>query len=205
MAEEVSSRAFEPFFSTKDVDKGTGLGLSMVYGIAKQSGGAVAIESAPDRGTRVRILLPEVFDAIESRTPEPGAMGNFSGSETVLLVEDDEAFRSLLASVLEERGYRVLSAAHPAEALQLGREHPETLDCLVTDVVMPGMNGVEMTAKLREERPELKVLFMSGYTDDVLSERGGSASELDFLHKPFGMEEFAGRVRELLDSDTASS
>ncbi|MBW2274058.1 MAG: response regulator [Deltaproteobacteria bacterium] len=205
MKEEVRRRAFEPFFSTKDIDKGTGLGLSMVYGIAKQSDGGAVIESAPGRGTAVRVLLPEVFEGVEARAPAGGAAADTSGSETVLLVEDDEAFRSLLASVLEERGYRVLVAAHPAEALQLSDGHPEALDCIVTDVVMPGMNGVDMVAKLRETQRELRVLFMSGYTDDVLSERGGSVGELNFLHKPFGMEEFAGRVRSLLDADPPES
>jgi len=200
MAPETMSRLFEPFFSTKEKGKGTGLGLATAYGIVKQSGGHIAVESAAGRGTTFRIWLPEVEDATPA-APAPAAEGTAApaGSETILLVEDEDAVRGLLQEVLSESGYKVLSASSGAEALRVSRAHTGPIDLLLTDVVMPGMGGREVATALSAERPGLRVLFASGYTAEAIARHGVLEPGTDLIHKPFTPDALLRRVRERLD------
>jgi CheY-like chemotaxis protein len=200
MEPETLSRLFEPFFSTKEKGKGTGLGLATAYGIVKQSGGHIAVESAPGRGTTFRIWLPEVEDEaktaaapVSTRTAVP------AGSETILLVEDEDAVRGLLNEVLTESGYKVLQASSGAEALRVSRGHAGPVDLLLTDVVMPGMGGREVATALTAERPGLRVLFASGYTAEAIARHGVLEPGTDLIHKPFTPDALLRRVRERLD------
>jgi two-component system, cell cycle sensor histidine kinase and response regulator CckA len=189
---------FEPFFTTKEVGKGTGLGLASVYGTVRQSDGFVTVESEVGRGASFRVFLPfSAATADGASHPHPEEhVGTTRGSETILLVEDEEAVRNLTTQALELNGYRVVAAASPAEALGLGEDEP--YDLLLTDVVMPEMRGGELARRLREDRPGLKTLFMSGYlAGEALL---GEEEPVAFLQKPFSLDELARTVRELLDS-----
>jgi two-component system, cell cycle sensor histidine kinase and response regulator CckA len=200
MEPETLGRLFEPFFSTKEKGKGTGLGLATVYGIVKQSGGHIAVESAPGRGTTFRIWLPEVeVEAPARPASAPAGTDAPAGSETILLVEDEEAVRGLLYEVLTENGYNVLKAASGAEALRVSRAHRGSLDLLLTDVVMPGMGGREVATALTAERPGLRVLFASGYTAEAIARHGVLEPGTDLIHKPFTPDALLRRVRERLD------
>jgi CheY-like chemotaxis protein len=198
MDEKTRKRACEPFFTTKEPGKGTGLGLSTVYGIVRQSGGGLLLESQPGRGTTARIFLLRSREEVESSGPAADERLT-NGSETVLLVEDDAMFLELLSEVLEEKGYTVLTAADPTRALELCDRHRGPLDLLVSDMVMPGMTGSELAGQLVLKRPEIKVLLMSGYTDEALEGRGAVDDARAFLPKPFSTQEFVGTVRRLLD------
>ena len=191
---------FEPFFTTKEKGKGTGLGLSTVYGIVKQSGGFIWVYSEPGLGSTFKIYLPSVEDAAESvpgpEAPEPP----FGGSETILLVEDEEAVRALASRILQERGYRVLESARPEDALQIAEHHQEPIDLLLTDVVLPKMSGRKIAEHLTALRPSTKVLYMSGYTDDAVFRSGVLESNTAFLQKPFTPSGLARKVREVLDA-----
>jgi two-component system cell cycle sensor histidine kinase/response regulator CckA len=196
---------FEPFFTTKPVGQGTGLGLAVVHGIITQSGGHIEFDSNAD-GTRFRIYLPAApNDAragdVGSRPGEPLQ----TGRETILLVEDEEAVRRLSAKVLERAGYRVLSAADGAEAIRAADVHDGDIDLLVTDVVMPGMSGTQLAAAFRTRNPEIRVLFVSGYTPDAVLRHGVREGELAFLQKPFSPAALASRVREVLDATSPPS
>ncbi len=198
MDEETKAHIFEPFFTTKG-GEGTGLGLSQVYGIVKQSGGSIWVYSEPGRGTTFKIYLPRV-DAPAAEPAEPKEhAGELKGSETVLLVEDDETVRDLACSVLKRFGYEVLEAKNPTEALRLSEGHEGPIHLLITDVIMPGMNGKELAERLQEGRPELRVLYASGYTDNVIVSHGLLDSGVDFLAKPFGPDNLLRKVREILD------
>ncbi|MBK6422748.1 MAG: PAS domain S-box protein [Gemmatimonadetes bacterium] len=197
MSEEVRARVFEPFFTTKGVGKGTGLGLATVYGIIRQAGGHVEVSSAPGHGTSFRVLLP-VAAAAGQAAAEPPAPER-PGTETVLLVEDEAAVRRLALVALERRGYRVLPAASAAEAMALATGHQGRLDLLLTDVVMPDMGGRQLAEALKARRPGLKVLFMSGYTDDTVLRDGLASPDQLFLQKPFSVAALGRRVREVLD------
>ena len=187
---------FEPFFTTKPVGEGTGLGLAMVYGIVEQTSGHVFVRSRPGHGAEFRILLPRTQDAPRGALRDEGdAVG---GRETVLLVEDEEVVRHLTTEMLERQGYRVLAAADPHEALAV----TEPWDVLVTDVVMPGMNGPELAERLASSRAGMAVLFMSGYSGDALAERG--RLDGDLLEKPFTMDELSRKVREAIDAAVAA-
>ena len=201
MEPETLHRVFEPFFSTKEKGKGTGLGLATAYGIVKQSGGHIAVESAPGHGTTFRIWLPEVEEAAESAPPVSAPTGAAApeGSETILLVEDEDAVRGLLREVLESAGYTVLQAASGAEALRVSRAHAGTVDLLLTDVVMPGMGGREVATLLAAQRPGLRVLFASGYTAEAIARHGVLEPGTDLIHKPFTPDALLRRVRERLD------
>jgi PAS domain S-box-containing protein len=194
----VRSRAFEPFFTTKEESKGTGLGLSTVYGIVKQSGGGITLDSRAGEGTTVRIYLPEVDESVERVEPESPTTSHASGPATVLLVEDDDAFRRMLCDFLGQNGYTVIDTGRPHDAAEIKEPPSGPIDLLITDVVMPGINGVELAALLVARYPAMKVLFMSGYTDDVLDDRAAVGRESHFLHKPFGLDQFLHKVREIL-------
>jgi PAS domain S-box-containing protein len=203
MDPETRARIFEPFFTTKDAGRGTGLGLSTVYGIVKQSDGEIRVRSSLGQGTTVEILLPRVADssefaAIASARPEAEPLG----SETILLVEDEEPVLRMTRHALEDCGYRVFEAREGAEALAIARRHENDLDLVLTDVVMPRMGGVELVERLREERPNIGVLFMSGYAHRA----GWNAAELPpgtgLLEKPFGPRELFRKVQETLDANS---
>jgi CheY-like chemotaxis protein len=200
MDEETRQRAFEPFFTTKALGKGTGLGLSTVYGIVKQSGGNIWIYSEPGRGTSFKVYLPAAEGAVREAVPGPETTHvRAGGSETILLVEDDSAVRGLTRTILERAGYLVLEASSPSEAETVFGEHSDSIGLLVTDLVMPGSNGQELFRRLAGRRASLKVLFMSGYSDDVVVRDGGLDPELPFIEKPFTAVGFARKVREALD------
>jgi two-component system, cell cycle sensor histidine kinase and response regulator CckA len=200
MEPETLNRLFEPFFSTKEKGKGTGLGLATVYGIVKQSGGHIAVESAPGRGTTFRIWLPQVEEeAADATVPAPTGTAAPAGSETILLVEDEDAVRGLLHEVLTGSGYTVLQASSGAEALRVSRGHDGPVDLLLTDVVMPGMGGREVATALAAERPGLRVLFASGYTAEAIARHGVLEPGTDLIHKPFTPDALLQRVRERLD------
>jgi two-component system cell cycle sensor histidine kinase/response regulator CckA len=193
-------KIFEPFFTTKDESHGTGLGLSTVYGIAKRSGGAIDVYSEPGKGTAVKVYLPRV-EGVDT-VPAPETPQAARGTETLLLVEDDEAVRNIVKAALEAQGYRLLVAASGEEALLLAQAHPGPIDLLVTDVVLPELNGKELARRLHKKRRDTVVLFMSGYTDVTLND--GTENRVHFIGKPFTPAALNRKVRELLDGRTAS-
>ncbi len=198
MTADVQSRIFEPFFTTKEAGKGTGLGLATVHGIVKQSGGQVFVYSEPGHGTSFKVYLPRIEGAGEAvpaaNEPEPPR-----GTETILLVEDEASLRGIVHECLDGFGYEVLEAAHPARALELAERHPGPIDLLMTDMIMPGMNGRELRERLGTARPGLKVLFMSGYTDDAIVHHAVLSQGTGFLQKPFTTAALARKLREVLD------
>jgi CheY-like chemotaxis protein len=201
MDDATQARMFEPFFTTKEPGKGTGLGLSTVYGIVKQSGGHVSCYSEPGRGTTFKIYLPHT-DA-PSKGPRVGAAraarGGRRGGESVLIVEDDEAVRSVARRVLVTHGYVVLEAEDGAAALRLCDDATPPIDLIVTDMVMPQMNGSEMARQLRERHPAILVLFMSGYTGEAALRQGFLEPGAAFVEKPFAPEALVAKVRKMLD------
>jgi two-component system, cell cycle sensor histidine kinase and response regulator CckA len=198
MSEETKARIFEPFFTTKDPGRGTGLGLSMVYGIVLQAGGCVTVDSSPGLGTVFNIYLPRV-DAVPVPEFAVAMREEAKGTETVLLVEDVPAVRDVVHRVLAGNGYTVLDAVDGPSALARAASHRGPLHLLLTDVVLPGLSGRELADKLKPSRPELKVLFTSGYTDDSVTRRGVFGRDAAFMQKPFTPETLARRVREVLD------
>jgi len=198
-----ASRIFEPFFTTKAQGKGTGLGLSMVYGIVEQSGGSIELESTPGKGTTFNVFLPRLEEGAGTPGAETAAPISVRGTETVLLAEDEPAVRAVAREALEDHGYRVIEAANGVEALSAARSHIGPLDLLITDMVMPQMGGRELAQRLLAMRPTMRVLFMSGYTDDAHVRQGVSEATSAFLHKPFAIGAFARKVRETLDAEPA--
>ena len=199
MDKETQSRIFEPFFTTKEKGKGTGLGLSTVYGIVKQSGGYVFAQSESGRGTTFRIYLPRVEDAAEPKNHTHAAKTSLGGSETVLLVEDEESVRQLVRETLEARGYEVLEADDGQKALDIAMTHAGPIHMLMTDVVMPGMSGRELAKQLVATHPQTKVLYLSGYTEDAIVHQGVLDSGTAFLQKPFTLQMLSRKVREVLN------
>jgi PAS domain S-box-containing protein len=197
MDRDTLSRAFEPFFTTKEPGKGTGLGLATVYGIVQQSGGHIRAESEPERGTTFRIYLPRVDEAPEVRVDPTGPAP--PGRETLLLVEDDPAVRELVRELLTDSGYTVLEARHAGEALEIAERYQGAIHLLVTDVVMPQMNGAELARRLVTVRPGLPVLYMSGYTDDLIAQRGVLSEGTVLLEKPFTPDALSRKIREALE------
>jgi PAS domain S-box-containing protein len=198
MDAETQARLFEPFFTTKGPGKGTGLGLATVYGIVKQSGGSIWVYSEVGQGTTFKIYLPRVQGRAENAEPICVKVAPARSSETVLLVEDEEAVRHLAREVLQSHGYTVLEARHPGEALRFGSEHPGPIHLLLTDVVMPQMGGREVASRLAPRRPEMQVLFMSGYTDEAIVHQGVLDAGTAFLQKPFSVTGLVQKVREVL-------
>jgi PAS domain S-box-containing protein len=199
---ETQSRIFEPFFTTKGT-KGTGLGLSTVYGIVKQSGGYIWVYSEPGKGTTFKIYLPRVAEAIQNPVQAsvlPETFAGAPGTETILLVEDEANLRYLARQFLEKQGYRVLDAADGALAMQIALAHEGTIHLLLTDVIMPGMNGRELAQRVLQLRPSVKVLYMSGYTENVIGQNGTLDAGVRLLQKPFTLRDLKGKVREVLDS-----
>jgi PAS domain S-box-containing protein len=200
MTEDVAARIFEPFFTTKDIGKGTGLGLSTVYGIVKQSEGHIEVESELGKGTTFHAYLPQVIEPARATMHAVPLARAMRGSETVLLVEDDDVVRSLTRTVLERQGYAVMEASHGIDALQLCRRYEGPLHMLLTDVVMPHMNGRQLYLELAQLRPGIKVLYMSGYTGGAIAHLGELEAEAAFLQKPFPADILARKVREVLDA-----
>ncbi|MFB3903987.1 MAG: response regulator [Acidobacteriota bacterium] len=205
IAPEVLPQIFEPFFTTKESGKGTGLGLSTVYGIVKQSGGDITVSSELGRGTTIRIFLPAHEGTVEDADKQDSVGERRSGAETVLIVEDDEQVRKLAVRALREFGYQVLEAVQWQEATESCRTYHGPIELLLTDVVMPGMSGYDLAGSLRGARPNMKVLFMSGYSDRPLEERELREHNAAFIQKPFTPQELAQRVRRLLDKDDKRS
>ncbi len=199
MTPAVLARVFEPFFTTKELGKGTGLGLATVYGIVKQNRGVIDVESTEGAGTRITVHLPRSDAAAPIVTDDREGPGERTGDETVLVVEDESSILSVTRIVLERRGYRVFSVRTPAEALELARTIPENIDLLVTDLVMPEMNGKELADLLCRLRPGLQSLFMSGYSLNAGSTGGVLADGVPFIAKPFTSEALSAKVREALD------
>jgi CheY-like chemotaxis protein len=197
MDEHTREHLFEPFFTTKPEGKGTGLGLSTVYGIIQQSGAAVTVHTAPGQGTTFRIYFPRTKAALSAPPTAPKRKG---GSERLLLVEDDRAVRELTDRIFRDRGYQVTVTADAGEALRAFAAAPDEIDMVVTDLVMPGMNGRELVQALHQIRPGLKALFISGYTEDEIVRRGLHDAGIAFLHKPFTADVLVDNVRSLLDA-----
>jgi len=202
MSAETQSRIFEPFYTTKEVGKGTGLGLSMVYGIVKQSGGYIWVYSEPNRGTTFKIYLPRVDQPAENAADEKRASPVQRGSETILLVEDDPQLRQLSSSVLAHCGYNMLVAATPEEGLDICKANHNDIRLLVTDIVMPRINGRELAEKILKICPKVRVLYISGYTSNAIVHYGVLEEGLWFLPKPFSLSALVAKVREVLDAPT---
>lgn len=200
MDKETLAQVFEPFFTTKGLGKGTGLGLATVYGIVKQNSGFVYAYSEAGMGSTFRIYLPQVLPVIPAAIVESQAETPRGQGETILLVEDENALRFTCGRFMESLGYHVLAVETPGEALRIAAAHPNPINLLLTDVVMPGMDGRQLAQRLCKANPGLKVLFMSGYTSDVITQRGVLAEGVQFLSKPFSREDLARKIREVLES-----
>jgi len=199
MPDDVKKHIFEPFFTTKDVDKGTGLGLSTCFGIVKQSGGHIYVDSDLGSGTTFKILLPRAGEITDSRRQSVSAVYEQKGTETVLLAEDDSSVRAAISSMLSDQGYNVLEATNGVEALRVAEETDGPIHLLLTDVVMPVMGGKDLADQIRILYPDTRVLFASGYTGDDIIRHGILESETDFVQKPLTPTTLFGKVREVLD------
>ncbi len=197
---EIRARIFEPFFTTKEMGKGTGLGLSTVFGIVAQSGGTVEVESEVGRGTSFLVRLPAAARPSTGEGPPPVQAPARTGSETILVVEDDEVVRNLATRILRSAGYRIVAAVGPAEALEAARSRRESIDLVVSDVLMPKMNGRQGVEGIRASHPEARVLFISGYSGDAMSNQGLIDRNAPLLEKPFTRETLLAKVREVLDA-----
>jgi two-component system cell cycle sensor histidine kinase/response regulator CckA len=192
------ARIFEPFFTTKELGKGTGLGLSTVFGIVKQSGGHISVDSEPGQGARFEVYLPRVEGAAEAGpSGRPAGLGR--GHETVLLVDDDDQVRTVARSILRRSGYVVLEASNGGEALLIAEQHASAIHLLLTDVVLPRMSGQQIAARVATIRPGIRVLFMSGYADEAV-QHDIVESNAAYLQKPITPEALTRKVREVLDA-----
>ena len=200
MDDEIQSHIFEPFFTTKETGKGTGLGLSTVYGIVRQSGGHIRVFSESGQGTTLKIYMPVSEDLVTKDLSQVKEVGTYRGTETILVAEDDEMVRSLACMTLRRNGYHVLEAANAGEALMICQQEEGRIHLMLTDVIMPRINGRELARQVASTRPSMKVLYMSGYTDDAIVQHDLADPGLEFIQKPFSTDELAYRIREVLDS-----
>jgi len=200
ISKEIVDNIFEPFFTTKGIEKGTGLGLATVYGIVKQNRGIIRVYSEKEKGTTFKIYLPRTDMEEDGARPTPKENVKHEGKERVLVVEDEEVVRKLLENTLDQFGYEVLSAGNGKEALELLANNNHSFDLLLTDVVMPHMSGSELASVVSEKIPGIKVLFMSGYTENAIVDQGVLRSGINFISKPFGPSELAKKVRKVLDA-----
>ena len=199
MDKEIQKHIFEPFYSTKEKGKGTGLGLSTVYGIIKQNNGFIWVYSEPGQGSVFKVYFPRIKADADSEKIEQQPEGVIGGSETVLLVEDDDGLRKLLQGILNKKGYKVLAAENGEDALRISGTHDGSIDLILTDVVMPKMSGKKVVERLQRLYPHVKVIYMSGYTDDAIVHHGVLEPGINFIEKPFATEKLARKIREVLD------
>ena len=202
MTPEVRDRVFEPFFTAKEKGKGTGLGLSTVYGIVKQSGGNIWVYSEPGKGTTFKIYLPRVDEPLEKLGERVEVKEIPRGTETILVVEDEEEVRKLAVRILERQGYKVLEASQGLDAFLIAEKYEDLIHLLVSDVVMPKISGRELADRIAEIRPEIKVLYMSGYTDNAIVHHGVLGEGMEFIQKPFTVDGLIRKVREVLDKNS---
>lgn len=195
-------RIFEPFFTTKELKKGTGLGLSTVYGIVKQSNGYIWAYSEPGMGTTFKVYLPCATGKVKTPTDYDDEEHGNGGNETILMVEDESSVQALATRILGKKGYNVLKASNPKDALRIGQDFSGKIDLILTDVVMPEMNVIDLIDKIKTQRPDIKVLFMSGYTDDTIVNHGILKPDIEFISKPFTAKSLAKKVRQVLDSNS---
>jgi two-component system cell cycle sensor histidine kinase/response regulator CckA len=203
MSKEIQSKIFDPFFTTKPIGQGTGLGLATVYGIVKQSGGFITVDSEVGKGTAFNIYLPRrKLEAADTAPVEvvPAAARDVTGQDTILLVEDEEAVRSFAARALRMRGYNVLEASGGEEALEIVKSGASKIDLIITDVVMPNMDGPTMVRNVKASHPDLPVIFMSGYAEEAFRRNDQSSEDIHFLPKPFGLKQLAAKVKEVLSA-----
>jgi CheY-like chemotaxis protein len=191
MAKDIQAKIFDPFFTTKERGRGTGLGLAMVYGIIKQLGGHIFVYSEPMRGTTFKIFLPVVRSAVE-KVPQPSPLSLPRGNETILVVDDEPSIRTLVTAILQPLGYTMLEAGDGAEALQISDSRAGRIDILLTDVIMPGMNGRELAARITAKRPETRIIYMSGYTDNAIAHHGVLDPEVVLIEKPITADKLIG-------------
>jgi len=199
MDEETLSNLFEPFYTTKGVGKGTGLGLATVFGIVRQNKGFIDVRSKTGQGTTFRIYLPRNQEKVEPKRRGDLTEQVLKGREVILMVEDEPAVQNMVKKMLENLGYRVLPAGSPGEAIRIAMDYAEEIDLLMTDVVIPEMNGWDLSKELQSIFPGLRTLFMSGYTLDVIANQGIFNGEVHFIQKPFSIKELSIKVREVLD------
>ncbi len=199
MDADTLSKIFDPFFTTKAEGKGTGLGLSTVYGSVRQSGGFIQVYSELGQGTTFKIFLPRVQEAVSEIPAPKSSAEELRGSETILVVEDEEILRESICISLKGYGYNVLEAPNEDEALLLGEKHPEAIHLLLTDVVMPKMNGRELAERLALLRPDMRVLYMTGYTENAIVHHGVLELDISFIQKPFRIRTLIEAVRQILD------
>jgi CheY-like chemotaxis protein len=201
MDEKTRYRIFEPFFTTKERGQGTGLGLSTVYGIVKQNNGHIRADSEPGKGTTFKIYLPRIKADEALEIEEQMDENRLKGSETILVVEDSKTLLKLTQKMLESYGYKVLTAQCANEAVEIFNGHDRPIHLLLTDVVMPGMSGRKLAAKIISKNPKVKVIYMSGYTDDTISKHGVLYDDIEFIEKPFSQKNMGLKVRRVLDAE----
>jgi two-component system, cell cycle sensor histidine kinase and response regulator CckA len=200
MTQDVLTHVFEPFFTTKPAGQGTGLGLSTVYGIVKQNDGYVTIESEPGIGTTVTVFWPTKTDQVHAVASSASPSRVLAGAETILLVEDEPGVRSLMRKTLEPYGYRVLEARDVSHALALAATHQGQVDLLLSDVIMPGLNGPDLAQRIVAQRPTIRIVYVSGFPNSLIPGGNGTRQRVWFLPKPFSPQALAAKVRECLDS-----
>jgi CheY-like chemotaxis protein/two-component sensor histidine kinase len=202
MDKQTLLRIFEPFFTTKDQSKGTGLGLSTVYGIVKQSGGHIGVYSEPGMGTTFKVYLPRIEGELDFNEPRVAGTDSPKGTETILLVEDEASVRKLARTILQDNGYTVVEAESGDQARAISGQHEGRIQLMLTDVIMPGTSGRELAQSVATSRPEMRVLYMSGYTDDAIVHHGILDAKTPFIQKPFTPDSLLRKIRNVLDMGT---